>query len=47
MNEDELLDLLALMFDAYEDGPDCYEDPEDEVGFIGYALRLASQKCIT
>lgn len=40
MNEDELLDLLALMFDAYEDGPDCYEDPEDCSGHIGKAVHL-------
>lgn len=38
--EDELLDLLALMFDAYEEGPDCYEDPEDCSGYIGKAIRL-------
>ena len=38
--EDELLDLLAMMFDAYEDGPDCYEDPEDCSGHIGKAIHL-------
>ena len=40
MNEDELLDLLALMFDAYEEGPDCYEDPDECAGRIGKAVHL-------
>ena len=34
------IDLLAMMFDAYEDGPDCYEDPEDCSGHIGKAIHL-------
>lgn len=38
---DFAFNMLALMFDAYENGVPCYEDPEDEVGFIGYAYRLA------
>ena len=36
----ETLDFLAMMFDAYEEGPDCYEDPEDCSGHIGKAIRL-------
>ncbi len=36
----ETLDFLALMFDAYEEGPDCYEDPEDCSGHIGKAIHL-------
>ena len=40
MDEEELLDLLALMFDAYEDGPDCYEDPDDCAGHLGKAVKL-------
>lgn len=38
---DFAFNMLALMFDAYENGVTCYEDPEGEVGFIGYAYRLA------
>ena len=38
---DFAFNMLALMFDAYENGVTCYEDPEYEVGFIGYAYRLA------
>ena len=37
---DEVLDLLAMMFDAYEDGPECYEDPEDCAGHLGKAVNL-------
>ena len=36
----ELLDLLEMMIDAYEDGPACYEDPDDCSGFVGNAVRL-------
>ena len=36
----ELLDLLAVIFDAYEDGPQCYEDPGECSGFLGHAVRL-------
>jgi len=36
----ETLDLLAMMFDAYEEGPDCYEDPEDCAGHLGKAVNL-------
>lgn len=35
------LNMLEMMFTAYENGTPCYEDPEDEVGFMGYAFRLA------
>lgn len=42
LNDSEFaIDMLELMFTAYENGVPCYEDPEDEVGFIGYAVRLA------
>ncbi len=37
---EETLDLLLVMFDAYEIGPDCYEDPKDYSGYLGKAVRL-------
>lgn len=37
---DELLDLLEYIFDMYENGPQCYEDPEDCSGYIGHAIRI-------
>jgi hypothetical protein len=37
---DELLDLLEYVFDKYENGPQCYEDPEDCSGFLGHAIRI-------
>jgi len=38
--QDELLDLLAVVFDAYEEGPDCYEDPEEQAGHVGKAVKI-------
>ena len=37
----DLLRLLGLMFDAYENGVDCFEDPEDCAGYVGKAFRLS------
>lgn len=37
---EETLDLLAVMFDAYEEGADCYEDPEEYAGHLGKAVQL-------
>jgi hypothetical protein len=39
-DEEKALDYLATMFDAYENGPDCYEDPEDCSGHLGKAIRV-------
>lgn len=39
-DEDEALDLLATLFDAWESGTPCYEEPESSDGFLGHALRL-------
>lgn len=36
----EALELLAAVFDAWENGDDCYEDPEECAGFLGKAFRL-------
>jgi len=40
LQEEELLNLLAIMFDAYENGTDCYEDPEECGGYLGKAVML-------
>lgn len=29
-----------MMFIAYEEGPDCYEEPDDCSGYIGKAIRI-------
>lgn len=34
------LDLLETLFEAYENGPACYEDPSEQAGFVGNAVRL-------
>lgn len=34
------LDLLATLFDAYENGPACYESPDDCVGYLGNAVQI-------
>lgn len=41
-DEDAALDFLAELFDAYENGPACYEDPDDCSGFLGNAVRMDS-----
>lgn len=39
--EAEALDLLAKLFDAYENGADVYEDDPDEcAGHMGHAVKL-------
>lgn len=34
------LDLLATLFDAYENGPACYESPDDCSGYLGNAVQI-------
>ena len=38
--DEELRDLLDAMFSAYEAGPDCYEDPDEQAGYVGKAVKL-------
>ena len=37
---DEAYGLLHMMFTAYENGADCYEDPEEQCGYLGKAIKL-------
>lgn len=37
------LDLLVELFDKYENGDDCYEDPEECAEYIGKAFRLQDE----
>lgn len=37
------LDLLEHLFDAYENGPQCYEDPEGPSGYLGHAFLLDNE----
>jgi hypothetical protein len=39
-DEDEALDLLAILFDAWENGTPCYEEPESSDGYVGQAFRI-------
>jgi hypothetical protein len=39
----ELLELLSIMFDAYENGVPCYEDPEEEYHYLGNAFKLKDE----
>jgi hypothetical protein len=34
------LDMLAMMFDAYENGTPCFEDPDESAGYLGNAVRV-------
>lgn len=36
----EAVQLLAAVFDAWENGVECYEDPEENAGFLGMAFQL-------
>lgn len=38
--EEELLNLLDIVFDLYENGCNCYEDPENYGGYLGKAVNL-------
>lgn len=38
------LELLALMYDRWEDGELCYEDPEDFTGSLGHAINLTESE---
>jgi chromosome segregation ATPase len=38
--KDLVIDLLANVFDRYENGDDCYEDPEECGGYLGKAIKL-------
>lgn len=40
---DSALDLLAVMFDAYEYGVSCYEDPDDQAMYVGKAFILTDE----
>lgn len=37
------LDMLCMMFDCYEDGPACYEDPDEEAGYLGRAVKVSNE----
>ena len=39
-DEDQALDLLETLFDAYENGVPCHEDGDQDSTFIGHAFRL-------
>lgn len=37
---DLALDLLSKLFNAYENGLACYEDPDEQAGYVGNAVEL-------
>lgn len=42
-DEETALDLLAEVFDAYENGTPCYEEPDEHGGFVGNAFILSDE----
>lgn len=36
----ELREALALLYDKWENGTPCFEDPEDHAGSLGNAFKL-------
>ena len=43
---DLALDLLAVTFDAIENGDPCYENPDETDGYMGNAVHLADDTFI-
>jgi hypothetical protein len=39
-----LLEALELIYDKRENGPDCFEDPEDQGGYLGKAVNLSFEE---
>lgn len=42
--EKGLVELLCLMYDKWENGTPCYEDPEDYTGSLGNAFKLTDDE---
>ncbi len=42
----EAIRLLAVMVDGYENGVDCYEDPENLDGYMGPAFRVDNDEFV-
>jgi hypothetical protein len=40
----ELSEALGLMYDKWENGDDCWDDPNDGVGYLGKAFRLSDEE---
>ncbi len=41
---DALREALIMLYDKFEDGTDCYEDPEDYTGYLGKAIKLSTEE---
>jgi hypothetical protein len=41
---DALREALTMLYDKFEDGTDCYEDPEDYTGYLGKAIKLSTEE---
>ena len=41
---ERLREALTMLYDKWEDGDDCYEDPEDYGGFLGKAFKLSLEE---
>lgn len=40
----DAIDLLDVMYEKYENGANCYEDPDDCSGYIGKAINLNDEE---
>jgi len=36
--------VLEMIYDKYEEGTSCYEDPDDCAGYVGNAVRLSGEE---
>jgi hypothetical protein len=41
---DRLKKALTLMYDKWENGTSCYENPEECEGFLGFAFKLTQKE---
>lgn len=43
-SDSKAVEFLALMYERWEAGAQCYEDPEDCAGFLGQAVKLSAEE---
>ena len=41
---EELIGALEMMWDQYENGTQCYEDPDEHAGYLGHAVNLSADE---
>jgi hypothetical protein len=42
--QEEAIELLEYVFNLYEDGDHCYEDPDEQAGYLGKAIAIGGDE---